>query len=293
LLRLGQRRGPRRRHPRVAAFRHLHDLRRRGFRRLSQTEGLVATVEGRTGILELARPARRNALHPADRIAMRSALRRFEADSTVRAVLIRPQGADFCTGMDLDAFAALRDDPAALAAFLDDGHALLAAFEASPLPVVAAVRGMCLAGGLELILACDIVIAARDARFGDQHARFGLVPGWGGSQRLPRMIGLRRALDLMLSGRWIDAEEAVQWGLVSRVVEETALDAAALACCAELATRSAAGVAAMKRLVRASLALPLAEGLRQEAAEALRLLPGADVSEGLAAFAARRKPSFD
>jgi enoyl-CoA hydratase/carnithine racemase len=97
----------------------------------------------------------------------------------------------------------------------------------------------------------------------------------------------------MLSGRWIDAEEAVQWGLVSRVVAETALDAAALACCAELATRSAAGVAAMKRLVRASLALPLAEGLRQEAAEALRLLPGADVSEGLAAFAARRKPSFD
>lgn len=259
---------------------------------MTEAPGLVARVEGRTGLIELTRPARRNALMPADRPALLAALRRFEADAAVRAVLIRGRGGDFCAGMDLDAFATLRRDPAALSAFLEEGHAVLAALEASPLPVVAAVRGWCLAGGLELIAACDVVIAARGARFGDAHARHGLIPAWGGSQRLPRLVGPRRALDLLLGGHAIGAEEAAAWGLVSRVVEEDALDAAAAACCAGLAARSAPGLAAMKRLARATLALPLDAGLRQEATEAAALLPGEDATEGLAAFAARRKPEF-
>ncbi|MBY0329604.1 MAG: enoyl-CoA hydratase/isomerase family protein [Acetobacteraceae bacterium] len=258
----------------------------------SDDPGIVVRTEGATGVMELARPSRQNALRPADRAALRAGLRRFEADPALRSVLIRAQGDAFCTGVDLDAFAALRQDPKALAAFLAEGHELLAALEASALPVVAAVRGLCLAGGLELVMGCDIVIASREARFGDQHARFGLVPAWGGSQRLPRLAGLRRALDLMLTGRWIGAEEAASWGLVSRVVEPDALDAVAAACCADLATRSAAGLAAMKRLARVSLAMPLDEGLRQEAAEALPLLLGPDATEGLAAFRARRRPGF-
>jgi enoyl-CoA hydratase len=207
-------------------------------------------------------------------------------------VLIRAQGADFCTGMDLDAFAALRGDEAALAAFIAEGHAVLGALAASPLPIVAAVQGLCLAGGLELAMSCDIVLAAETARFGDQHARFGLMPGWGGSQMLPRLVGLRRAMDLMLTGRWIGAREAAAWGLVSRVVPEEALPAEATALCAALAGQSRTGLAAMKLLARRSLETPLAEGLREEAATALRVLAGADAAEGLADFAARRRPAF-
>lgn len=211
----------------------------------------------------------------------------------MRVVLIRAQGADFCTGMDLDAFAALREDQAALSAFIAEGHEVLAALTASPLPVVAAVQGHCLAGGLELAMGCDIVLAAETARFGDQHARFGLVPGWGGSQMLPRLVGLRRAMDLMLTGRWIDAQEAAAWGLVSRVVPDDALQTEATALCDVLAGHSRAGLAAMKRLARRSLETHLSEGLREERGTALAVLAGIDSAEGLAAFAARRRPVFD
>jgi enoyl-CoA hydratase/carnithine racemase len=247
--------------------------------------GILARAEGAVGILTLARPARRNALLPEDRVAMLAALRQFESTPTIRAVLIDAQGRDFCTGLDLDAFQALRQDPAALAAFLAEGHALATALEISSLPVVAAVQGLCLAGGLELALCCDIVLAAEDARFGDQHARYGLLPAWGGTQRLPRAIGRPRALDLMLTGRWISAAEAAQWGLISRVLPAEALAAEAMACCAALAAGSAPALAAMKRLARSG-------SLEAETEAATVLLPGADATEGLAAFSDRRKPVF-
>ena len=109
-----------------------------------------------------------------------------------------------CAGGEAD----LRD-------FLALGHSVLDRIEASPLPVVAAVQGLCLAGGIELALACDVVFAAEDARFGDQHAAFGLIPGWGGSQRLTRAVGLRRALDLMYSARWLDAAHGACSGALS------------------------------------------------------------------------------
>ena len=149
------------------------------------------------------------------------------------------------------------------------------------------------AGGLELMLACDVAFAARDARFGDQHAQFGLVPGWGGSQRLPRLVGLRRALDLFYSARWIDAETALQWGLVNQVVEPERLWADALAYCKAIGTRSRGGLATMKRLARAGLDETLDAGLSIEESQAPSVILGADVGEGLEAFLARRKPNFE
>jgi len=142
------------------------------------------------------------------------------------------------------------------------------------------------------MLGADVVFAARGARFGDQHAQFGLVPGWGGSQRLTRLVGLRRAMDLYLSARWIDADTAAAWGLVSEVVEPAALHSHALAWCTAAAERSFSGLAAMKRLARQGLDLPLADALALEEAVAVQALLDDDVSEGLAAFQARRKPQF-
>lgn len=176
--------------------------------------------------------------------------------------------------------------------FLARGHALCVALEASPLPIIAAVLGLCLAGGLELVLACDIVFAARSAKLGDQHAKFGLLPGWGSTQRLPRAVGLRRALDLMLSARWIEAAEAEQWGLINRVVEDDQLEQEVMGYGAMLAARSAPSLAAMKRLARTGLEGTLEEGLRLEAETVAPAFAWADVMEGLAAFREKREPRF-
>jgi enoyl-CoA hydratase len=255
---------------------------------------VVVRRQGDVGIVELARPDKFNCLSFAVHEAIAHAFDGFEAPgSGVRAVLIRAQGKHFCTGADLEEVRALREQPAELARFISLGHAVLRRFEASPLPVVAACQGLCLAGGLELMLACDVVFAARDARFGDQHAQFGLVPGWGGSQRLPRLVGVRRALDLFFSARWIDAETALQWGLLNHVVDADRLDAEALAYCHAACGRSRVGLATMKRLAREGLEGSLDAGLTTEERQAPDALRVADVGEGLSAFVEHRPPRFE
>jgi enoyl-CoA hydratase len=255
---------------------------------------VIALRDESVGIIELARPDKFNCLSFAMHEGLGHALTEFERPgSGVRAVLLRAQGKQFCTGADLDEVRALRARPVDLAGFMTLGHAVLRRFEASALPVVAACQGLCLAGGLELMLACDVAFAARDARFGDQHAQFGLVPGWGGSQRLPRLVGLRRALDLFYSARWIDAETALQWGLVNQVVDPEQLWPDALAYCKAIGTRSRGGLAMMKRLARAGLDETLDAGLSVEESQAPSVILGADVGEGLEAFLARRKPNFE
>jgi enoyl-CoA hydratase len=139
-----------------------------------------------------------------------------------------------------------------------------------------------------------VVFAAEDARFGDQHTAFGLIPGWGGSQRLTRAVGLRRALDLMYSARWLDAPTALQWSLVNYLAPSARLRDDALNYVRLLATRSRVGLAAIKRLGRhaADDGQSLSVGLRREQQEALRVLTGTDINEGLAAFRERRVPNF-
>lgn len=249
--------------------------------------------DGSVGIIELSRPDKFNCLSLELCQGLNAALDRFEApDSGVRSLLVCAQGPHFCTGADLQQVKGFRADRAQLAHFMATGHAALRRLEASALPVVAACQGLSLAGGLELMMACDVVFAARDARFGDQHAQFGLVPGWGGSQRLPRLIGLRRAMDLFLSARWLSADDARAVGLVNHVVDPERLRDEALAYCQQLGTRSRSGLALMKRLARQGLEGSLDQGLSLEEELAVPALLEDDVTEGLAAFEARRKPAF-
>lgn len=247
---------------------------------------------GAVGVIELARPKTFNCLSTRTFEEIEAALEWFERDASVRAVLLRSQGKNFCTGADLTEVKGARSSREELRRFLHAGHAVLSRLEASSLPVVAAVQGLCLAGGLELMLACDVVFAQRTAKFGDQHAQFGLVPGWGGSQRLTRAIGLRRSLDLQLSARWIDAESACSWGLVNYVCEEGELNQRALEYCQRLATRSRVGLARAKTLAREGQDMSLAAGLALEEREALCQLITEDVAEGVAAFEQRRSPVF-
>ncbi len=247
----------------------------------------------RIGVIELARPKKFNALCTSLLEGIEAAVDSLEGDERVRAILVRAEGRNFCTGADLDEIREARADRESLARFLAVGHSAFRRLEQSPLPVVASVQGLCLAGGLELVLACDVVFAAQSARLGDQHARFGLVPGWGGSQRLPIAIGPRRALDLLFSARWLSADEALDWGLVNFVVEDAALDASALDYCRDLAARNPDGLALMKSLARAATGSELDAGLRREREAAVDALRSDRVDEGLAAFAEHRDPDFD
>ncbi len=260
---------------------------------MSEDEAAVrARTEDRVGIIELNRPDKFNCLSTPLLDGIDGALDVFEGSAEVRAVLVRARGQHFCTGADLEEVTAQRQSREEVAAFIALGHRVFRRLGDSALPVVAAVQGLCLAGGLELALSCDIVFAARSARFGDQHARFGLVPGWGGSQRLARRVGLGRALDLMFSARWVGAEEARDWGLVNHVEDDDGLGEAALAYCRDLALKSRPGLSLMKRLAREGLDQDLAAGLRLEEGAVVDALLGADAEEGLAAFRERREPKF-
>ncbi len=251
-----------------------------------------ARVEGNVGIIELARPEKFNCLSLNAHEGISRAREKFEADRAVRSIFICAQGKHFCTGADLDEVKSKLKDARALDHFIAFGMEGLRKLEQSSLPVIVAVQGLCLAGGIELMLSCDVCFAAESAQFGDQHAQFGLIPGWGGSQRLTRLMGLRPALDLMFSARWLKAEEAKQAGLVNYIVPDDKLREAALAYCQKIATRSRPGIAEMKRLAREGADMAIDQQMRLERDAAVRALPSADVMEGLGAFENRRTPAF-
>ncbi|MCY3981669.1 MAG: enoyl-CoA hydratase/isomerase family protein, partial [Alphaproteobacteria bacterium] len=171
-------------------------------------EAVLVAVDGGVGVLTLNRPGKFNCLSTELLDGLIDGMEQFETDPAVRAVLLNAKGPQFCTGADLDEVLERCESSEALTPFIAAIHEATRRFEASPLPVVAAVQGLALAGGMELVMACDTVFAAESARIGCQHARYGLPPGGGGTQRLARLIGLRRALDLMFTARWLDAAEA-------------------------------------------------------------------------------------
>lgn len=176
--------------------------------------------------------------------------------------------------------------------FLNSVLGLLRRIESFPRPVVAAVQGLALAGGLEIVLCCDLVIAARSAKLGDAHANFGLLPGGGGSVRLPRKIGPTRAKYLLYTGEFLTAEELAAWGLVNQVVADSDLRDAVERLVARLAEKSSLVLRRMKALVDDGLQQPLDVALRQELIASAVHGYSHDMREGLAAFEEKRKPRF-
>jgi enoyl-CoA hydratase/carnithine racemase len=169
---------------------------------------------------------------------------------------------------------------------------MMTRLERFPRPVIAAVNGLAMAGGLELLLCCDLVIAARSAKLGDAHANFGLLPGGGSSVRLPRKIGPTRAKYLLFTGESVPAEELVAAGLVNEVVEDADLMAATRRLVAKLAVKSPLVLRRMKALVDDGLEQPSAQALRLELLASEVHAQSADLKEGLAAFVEKRQPRF-
>ena len=215
-----------------------------------------------------------------------------ERDGSVRVVTLTAAGRAFCAGADLRTVRELSPDPSRWGVFMRLWHRVFNRLEALPVPVIAGVHGLALAGGLELVLVADLVVADEAARLGDQHANFGLVAGGGGSQRLPRLIGARRAKELMLLGGWLSASEARDWGLVNRVVPAGTLATAVDEIAASLAAGSVSANRTVKALVNRAFDADLASGLEMELHLVAAHMRTAEAAEGLAAFAEKRKPAF-
>lgn len=254
----------------------------------------AVTYSAKDGIARvvLNRPAQLNAINQALLEDLDRVCEAVERDGGVRAVALTAAGRAFCAGADLRTVRELSPDPARWAVFMRLWHRVFNRVEALPVPVVAGVHGLALAGGLELVLVADLVVADEEARLGDQHANFGLVAGGGGSQRLPRLIGARRAKELMLLGGWLRAAEARDWGLVNRVVPAGTVGAAVEEMAAALAAGSASANRTVKALVNRAFDTDLTGGLEMELHLVAAHMRSAEAAEGLAAFAEKRKPVF-
>jgi len=219
----------------------------------------------------------------------------LDADDGVRAIVLVGAGdRAFVAGADITEFPSLRETAAeaqergSARGIQKLGHRM----DAARTPFVAAIHGFCLGGGLELAMCCDIRIASDDAQLGQPEIKLGLIPGGGGTQRLPRLVGVGRAQYLNMTGDFIDAATAADWGLVEKVVPREELRGTALGIARTIAARSPVSVAVLRELARTTRDLPLEEGLRREADGFRRCLESEDGAEGVAAFLEKREPQF-
>jgi enoyl-CoA hydratase len=252
-------------------------------------ENLLTETRERVAIITLNRPQRLNALNDAIADELKDALAGFDADPGISVIVITGSAKAFAAGADIGAMAEW-----GYAKVLGDNF-ITRNWEAvryTRKPVIAAVAGYALGGGCELAMACDFIVAADTAKFGQPEITIGTMPGFGGTQRLPRAVGKAKAMDWCLTGRTIDAAEAERAGLVSRVVPADKLLDEALAVAAQIASYSLPVVMKVKEAVNRAYESSLAEGLLFERREFHATFALDDQKEGMRAFVEKRKPSF-
>jgi enoyl-CoA hydratase len=248
---------------------------------------IVETRDG-VGLLTLNRPEALNALNDALMRELGDALAAFDRDDAIGAVVITGSEKAFAAGADIKEMQAKTFPGTYTGGFLEHWDRVGLCRK----PVIAAVAGFALGGGCELAMTCDIIIAADTARFGQPEINLGIIPGAGGTQRLARAIGKAKTMDLVLTGRMIDAAEADRIGLVSRVVPPERLLDEALAVARKIAALSRQAVLMAKEAVNAADQTALSEGLRLERRLFQSLFAGEDQKEGMQAFIEKRKPMF-
>ncbi len=252
-------------------------------------ENILVETRGAVGLITLNRPKALNALCDALVREMGQALDSFESDDAVGAVVITGSDKAFAAGADIKEMQSRGFVDVFLADFVTKGWERVTTCRK---PIVAAVAGFALGGGCELAMMCDTIIAAESARFGQPEINLGIMPGAGGTQRLTRAVGKAKAMDMVLTGRMMDAAEAERSGLVTRVVANDKLVEEALRTAAQIAALSRPAVLAAKEAVNRAYETTLAEGVRFERRLFHALFATADQKEGMAAFAEKRKAAF-
>ncbi|QSB05627.1 enoyl-CoA hydratase [Natronoglycomyces albus] len=251
-------------------------------------ENIIVTTEGRVGVITLNRPKALNALNDALMREVVAAAEAFDADRGIGAIVVTGSERAFAAGADIKEMQAQSYQDM----LLSDWFALWDRFCDVRTPTIAAVSGYALGGGCELAMMCDMLIAADSAKFGQPEITLGVIPGIGGSQRLTRAVGKAKAMDLILTGRQMDAEEAERSGLVSRVVPADTLLKETMEAATKIASMSLPATYVAKEAVNAALETTLAEGVRFERRTFHATFALEDRSEGMAAFIEKRKPEF-
>ena len=251
-------------------------------------EMILTETQGRTGVIRLNRPQALNALCDGLMREISEALAAYDADEAIAAIVITGSEKAFAAGADIKEMKD-RSYPAVLA---EDFIGKWEAVTTTRKPVIAAVSGFALGGGCELAMMCDMIIAAYTAKFGQPEINLGIIPGAGGTQRLTRAVGKSKAMDLVLTGRMMDAAEAERCGLVARVVPAAELMAEAMKVAEKIGQLSGPSVQVAKQAVNVAFETTLREGVRFERGVFYALFATEDQKEGMGAFAEKRKPSF-
>ncbi|MFC1993168.1 enoyl-CoA hydratase/isomerase family protein [Chloroflexota bacterium] len=239
--------------------------------------------EGQIGLITINRPEAMNALNPDAMEELTKIRLDFDNDPDLRVAIVTGSGdRAFCAGWDLKSAQITKEQRNAFAKSMDEIHK----------PIIAAVNGHALGGGLEIALGCDIRIAAENASFGLPEPRWGLMPGWGGTQRLPRAVPMGLALEMMLTARRISAEEALRFGLANRVVPLSELMPTAKKMAEEICQCGPLASRAVKEAAKRGVEMPLPNGLVLESKLLDELLKSEDAAEGAKAFQEKRNPEF-
>ena len=252
-------------------------------------ENIVVETRGRVGLITLNRPKQLNALNDALMDELRDALTDFDRDDAIGAIVLLGSEKAFAAGADVSAMKNWSYMDVYKTNFITRNWESLRSVRK---PVIAAVAGVALGGGCELAMMCDIVIAADNAKFGQPEIKLGIIPGAGGTQRLPRAIGKSKAMDLVLTGRTMDAQEAERAGLVARIVAPDKLHDEAIAVAGAICAYSLPAVMMAKEAVNRAYEGSLSEGILFERRNFHALFATEDQKEGMQAFLDKRKPTF-
>ena len=247
-------------------------------------ENILLRSQGRVGIVQLNRPQALNALNGALMAELIAALEAFDADEAIGCVMITGNEKAFAAGADIKQMAQATVVQMIDSPFIGYWDSLARIAK----PIVAAVSGWCLGGGCELAMACDLIVAAESAVFGQPEINLGIIPGAGGTQRLTRAVGKALAMDMVLTGRRLSAQEALSVGLVARLLPSEGFGEAALAVAAEIAGKPPLALRMAKEAINHAYELPLAEGVHLERRLFNMLFATEDQKEGMAAFVEKR-----
>jgi enoyl-CoA hydratase len=253
-------------------------------------ENIAVEIDGEIAIVKIDRPESLNAIDSITIEELGDCLRSLLGNGAVRSIILTGQGKIFVAGADISEIK--EKDPAAARDFAHKGQALFAFIETMKKPVVAAVNGHALGGGCELAMACDLRIASDRAHFGQPEVKLGLIPGWAGTQRLPRLVGVGKAKEMILTGDPVDAETALRIGLVSTVVPHDDLLEAARRLAKQLASMGPAAIALAKDCIRKSLDSDILTGSEYEAQAFGLCFSTGEPREGISAFFEKRRPNW-